>query len=166
MRMKSKRPDEAESTDRAVSPVIGVILMVAITVILAAVIAAFVLDISPGGEPAPNANLEVTNENADDDEITIGHEGGDSISGDDLTIVAYADGSVEAEATVGDNIQGGESSEMTTGDTFTASNDGGDDDTEIEEIRVIHDPSDTTLIDHDPDDGFELGDDGWDIEEP
>ena len=34
--------------ERAVSPVIGVILMVAITVILAAVIAAFVLDIGPG----------------------------------------------------------------------------------------------------------------------
>ena len=37
--------------ERAVSPVIGVILMVAITVILAAVIAAFVLDIGDTGEP-------------------------------------------------------------------------------------------------------------------
>ncbi|ELZ12114.1 flagellin domain-containing protein [Natrinema thermotolerans DSM 11552] len=44
---------------RAVSPVIGVILMVAITVILAAVIAAFVLDMgdSMGDEPA-NAVVE------------------------------------------------------------------------------------------------------------
>lgn len=41
--------------DRAVSPVIGVILMVAITVILAAVIAAFVLGIGPGDEPVDGA---------------------------------------------------------------------------------------------------------------
>ncbi|WP_226039016.1 type IV pilin N-terminal domain-containing protein [Natrinema sp. DC36] len=38
--------------ERAVSPVIGVILMVAITVILAAVIAAFVLDMG-GNQSAP-----------------------------------------------------------------------------------------------------------------
>lgn len=42
--------------ERAVSPVIGVILMVAITVILAAVIAAFVLDIGPG-EADPSASI-------------------------------------------------------------------------------------------------------------
>jgi len=47
--------------DRAVSPVIGVILMVAITVILAAVIAAFVLDIGPG-DPDPNAAVAVNNQ--------------------------------------------------------------------------------------------------------
>jgi len=44
--------------ERAVSPVIGVILMVAITVILAAVIAAFVLDIGDTGEPV-QANIDV-----------------------------------------------------------------------------------------------------------
>ncbi|NGM69423.1 type IV pilin [Natronolimnobius sp. AArcel1] len=41
--------------ERAVSPVIGVILMVAITVILAAVIAAFVLDLGQQSEPAQAA---------------------------------------------------------------------------------------------------------------
>lgn len=54
--------------ERAVSPVIGVILMVAITVILAAVIAAFVLDIGPG-DPDPNAAVEysVSEASGDDD---------------------------------------------------------------------------------------------------
>ena len=47
--------------DRAVSPVIGVILMVAITVILAAVIAAFVLDLGPG-EPDPQAAISFENQ--------------------------------------------------------------------------------------------------------
>ncbi|MFP8957158.1 type IV pilin [Natrialbaceae archaeon A-CW3] len=53
MKMESKLQTEDESTSRGVSPVIGVILMVAITVILAAVIAAFVLDLgsTTGSEP-------------------------------------------------------------------------------------------------------------------
>ncbi|ELZ12105.1 hypothetical protein C478_10913 [Natrinema thermotolerans DSM 11552] len=51
--------------ERAVSPVIGVILMVAITVILAAVIAAFVLDLGQGQSANPQAG--VTTENVDTD---------------------------------------------------------------------------------------------------
>jgi len=43
--------------ERAVSPVIGVILMVAITVILAAVIAAFVLDLGQGQSANAQAGL-------------------------------------------------------------------------------------------------------------
>jgi flagellin-like protein len=44
--------------NRAVSPVIGVILMVAITVILAAVIGAFVLEIGDQQETAPNTSFD------------------------------------------------------------------------------------------------------------
>ncbi|WP_135821308.1 type IV pilin [Halostella litorea] len=47
--------------DRAVSPVIGVILMVAITVILAAVIGAFVLDLGQGQEGNVNAAVSYDN---------------------------------------------------------------------------------------------------------
>ena len=57
--------------ERAVSPVIGVILMVAITVILAAVIAAFVLDIGDAGEPV-QANIDVdTGTDNGDFEVTL-----------------------------------------------------------------------------------------------
>ena len=59
--------------ERAVSPVIGVILMVAITVILAAVIAAFVLDIGDTGEPV-QANIDVSVDDTGDDtdvELTV-----------------------------------------------------------------------------------------------
>ena len=44
-----------DEDERAVSLVNGVILMVAITAILAAVIAAFVLDIGPGSAPVDGA---------------------------------------------------------------------------------------------------------------
>ena len=65
--------------ERAVSPVIGVILMVAITVILAAVIAAFVLDIGPG-----DSTLSATSDisEVDDDEIQVEiASGGGNIDG-------------------------------------------------------------------------------------
>lgn len=52
-----------DEEERAVSPVIGVILMVAITVILAAVIAAFVLDIGPG-DTDPTAAVSVSDSEA------------------------------------------------------------------------------------------------------
>jgi flagellin-like protein len=56
--------------DDAVSPVIGVILMVAITVILAAVIGAFVLDLGQGQEKSPSASFdfEQTSESRDIDD--------------------------------------------------------------------------------------------------
>ncbi|MCZ7381352.1 MAG: type IV pilin N-terminal domain-containing protein [Candidatus Methanoperedens sp.] len=61
--------------DEAVSPVIGVILMVAITVILAAVIAAFVFGM---GTPtkAPQVQLKII---ANSTGIQIIHSGGDSL---------------------------------------------------------------------------------------
>jgi flagellin-like protein len=49
--------------DRAVSPVIGVILMVAITVILAAVIGTFVLGLGEEVESNPSAGVTVDGDN-------------------------------------------------------------------------------------------------------
>jgi flagellin-like protein len=52
------KDNNGQTGNRAVSPVIGVILMVAITVILAAVIGAFVLEIGDQQETAPNTSFE------------------------------------------------------------------------------------------------------------
>jgi len=82
--------------DRAVSPVIGVILMVAITVILAAVIGTFVLglgdqvqsttpqasfgfDMNPAGGNGFDAS-------DDGDSISITHESGDTIEASSLSV--------------------------------------------------------------------------------
>ena len=74
----------------AVSPVIGVILMVAITVILAAVIAAFVFGLGGSQQAAPTASITVTN-NPDSPsmDLKIQHKGGDTLKGGDwkLSIV-------------------------------------------------------------------------------
>jgi len=74
--------------ERAVSPVIGVILMVAITVILAAVIAAFVLDIGPG-DADPNAAVEVDGDGTDSASISLISLDSGSTSG--VAIVAEED---------------------------------------------------------------------------
>ena len=63
---------------RAVSPVIGVILMVAITVILAAVIGTFVLGLGDQVESAPQASFNF-DLNEDTNEVEITHRGGDTI---------------------------------------------------------------------------------------
>ncbi|KTG26657.1 type IV pilin [Haloferax profundi] len=74
---------------RAVSPVIGVILMVAITVILAAVIGTFVLGLGDQvGDTAPQASFsfEYTNDSVNGDELSITHESGDGIPATQLTV--------------------------------------------------------------------------------
>ena len=71
------QPDE-ETSDRAVSPVIGVILMVAITVILAAVIATFVLGL---GEQVSDTSPTVSFTCSDDNLV---HNGGDTLQADNL----------------------------------------------------------------------------------
>jgi flagellin-like protein len=63
----------------AVSPVIGVILMVAITVILAAVIAAFVFGLGGSQVKTPQASLSAVTASSATKNITISHSGGDSI---------------------------------------------------------------------------------------
>ena len=71
--------------ERAVSPVIGVILMVAITVILAAVIGAFVLGLGDSvSETAPSAQISF---DYSDGDVTVTHEGGDSFDGDNVRAV-------------------------------------------------------------------------------
>ena len=65
--------------DDAVSPVIGVILMVAITVILAAVIAAFVLGLGDSDEVGPSVSFNY-NYDSGDEQLTITVQSGDSFT--------------------------------------------------------------------------------------
>jgi flagellin-like protein len=72
--------------DNAVSPVIGVILMVAITVILAAVIASFVLGLgNQTGEVSPTASFTFDYDNSAQ-EVTVTHDTGEAIPVNQLYI--------------------------------------------------------------------------------
>ena len=76
---------ELFTEDRGVSPVIGVILMVAITVILAAVIGAFVLGLGDqASNTAPQASFSF--DFSEDDTVTVTHTGGDTIQNSSLTL--------------------------------------------------------------------------------
>ncbi|WP_424006912.1 type IV pilin [Haloferax denitrificans] len=90
--------------DSAVSPVIGVILMVAITVILAAVIGTFVLGLGDQvGATSPQASFsyDFDNDVSDSDtdaQLVITHESGTSISAGRLTVTVDGTG-VAADTT-------------------------------------------------------------------
>lgn len=57
--------------ESAVSPVVGVILMVAVTVILSAVIGSFVLDLTPSSSEQVQAGVSVSENTAGDYEVTV-----------------------------------------------------------------------------------------------
>ena len=82
-----------DDDERAVSPVIGVILMVAITVILAAVIGAFVLQLGDSvSQTAPQASIGVDSITADDNEIVLRHSGGDTVEWDETQLIVEKEG--------------------------------------------------------------------------
>jgi flagellin-like protein len=79
--------NELFADDDAVSPVIGVILMVAITVILAAVIGTFVLGLGSQIETTEPQSTFTFEEN-NDDSITVTHDGGQPVDADNVDVVA------------------------------------------------------------------------------
>jgi len=137
--------------DRAVSPVIGVILMVAITVILAAVIGTFVLGLGDQVQSTtPQAQFGFETANLGDgaagnDSVTITHESGDSIDSNDLEIVigsetVFNDGSDSAptDATIDSSF----GDTVSAGSTFTISEDADVWNGETT-VRVIYDSPDS-----------------------
>ncbi|WP_262176536.1 type IV pilin N-terminal domain-containing protein [Haloarcula laminariae] len=86
--------------DDAVSPVIGVILMVAITVILAAVIATFVLGLGDSlSNQAPQASFT-----CEGDDLV--HDGGDELQGDTLYLANESSSLGGGPYSAGDTIFG------------------------------------------------------------
>jgi len=118
--------------DRGVSPVIGVILMVAITVILAAVIGTFVLGLGDSLEQAPQAQLDA--EINADDELQITHNGGDALPEGDLDLTING-GAAEGYFTSGSEFTVGQSQDTNIAVTST------------DRIRIIHTPSDSIILD-------------------
>jgi len=97
--------------EKAVSPVIGVILMVAITVILAAIIAAFVFGMAPPSM-APQASIRGTVTQVEGDNvIKLEHQGGDTIVMDSASVRIVVGG----EALATDNYLT-EDTEFSTGE--------------------------------------------------
>ncbi len=132
--------------DRAVSPVIGVILMVAITVILAAVIGTFVLGLGDQLQAtAPQASFGFDT-SSDQSEVTITHESGDTIGASNVKISAtdnFTAGGVTNTASATWNEFDGTNSEVSAGSSVTIVHDDADGSTFAgETVRVIFDNPD------------------------
>ncbi|WP_323676916.1 type IV pilin N-terminal domain-containing protein [Halorubellus sp. PRR65] len=98
----------------AVSPVIGVILMVAITVILAAVIGAFVLGIGGSQTKVPQASFDYNVDSGGHLEVT--HQGGDAITPDRIS---FAGARTEAAGDVSIVSDANSNSKWDAGETMT-----------------------------------------------
>ena len=133
--------------DRGVSPVIGVILMVAITVILAAVIGAFVLGLGDqASSSAPQAQF--SSDFSGNETVELEHAGGQNVDRGEISVrvagtTVYEDGEVDTDAQFGD---GGTSFEETsenwedpirTGDTLNLTTSTETDDTPGEDVQII-----------------------------
>jgi flagellin-like protein len=122
--------------ENAVSPVIGVILMVAITVILAAVIGTFVLGLGDQvQQTSPNAQFSFDYDSSAV-ELEITHGGGDGIDSDQISFA----GDITASTNTWTAVAGYASEEtVTAGDsvTLTDSSSGVTLDTSPETVRVI-----------------------------
>jgi len=105
--------------ERAVSPVIGVILMVAITVILAAVIGTFVLGIGQDQQSTPQVSFDF--EGAAGSSVTVSHAGGATLTPDNTgsLVVEYVDSS---GADASDTWASGGGFSLSAGDSITTSN--------------------------------------------
>ncbi|MFC6989310.1 type IV pilin [Haloplanus sp. GCM10025708] len=106
--------------DRAVSPVIGVILMVAITVILAAVIGTFVLGLGQQvQQTTPQASFTFDYDSSSNGTVDVTHEGGATFESENTaTLTVQVNGSVDR--------QRGWSLDVSAGDQFTVGDIGGD----------------------------------------
>ncbi|AUG46657.1 type IV pilin [Haloarcula taiwanensis] len=130
--------------DDAVSPVIGVILMVAITVILAAVIASFVLGLGDQAQQAtPQASFSWEYEAGEaesgtaDGLVTVTHDGGDSIEVSSLYI----------RGTFGSNSGTSSNGDWTSHESYTSSGSdvtaGSNVEADVDsnyDLRVIYEP--------------------------
>ena len=131
--------------ERAVSPVIGVILMVAITVILAAVIGAFVLGIGGDQNATPQASISLdadAGDGSDDSTVTIGHNGGQTLQVDELQL--SIDGSFVANPIDDGNLHGTPGDTLSSGESINVTTHDDDDALDFDEdvsVRLVHEPS-------------------------
>ncbi|ELZ36422.1 flagellin domain-containing protein [Halorubrum distributum JCM 10247] len=118
------------------SPVIGVILMVAITVILAAVIGTFVLGLGDQlGDTAPQASFDIVEANDTAKEVTFVKTGGQTIDASDLALSIngnrYDGAFPDQDWESGQQVIGNYTSDS-YGDGTT--------------VRIIHDPSGSAIF--------------------
>lgn len=133
---------------RGVSAVIGVILMVAITVVMGAVVAAYAYGYLGNITQPPNVVLSVLDDPTDQDSLLIKHSGGESVSANDWKCSVTA--GKESSTNFASQTETGAVA-ISTGTTLDVDYITVDGSTAITtgwyHIIVVHVPSDTILLD-------------------
>lgn len=143
--MKIEGLFELRDDENAVSPVIGVILMVAITVILAAVIGTFVLGLGQEmNKNAPTSQLSFDQAAGNNPaSVTLSHDGGDKLNQGEVSIVFEpGDGDTLDDGTGDSPVdtwadQSSPEEEVTAGESVELQTDGGDDFQSGDVIKVV-----------------------------
>jgi flagellin-like protein len=158
--MKANR--KFSKDEDAVSPVIGVILMVAITVILAAVIAAFVFGMGGNlSQAPPTVSITASSNSATSEEdIIIEHSGGDVLKGSEwkLCVVATGNNTAYAFSLAADDFAVGDQLVISIGETIDDPDSGfanglysGAGDTfdlgAKYDVKMVHIPSNSLVLD-------------------
>ncbi|MCZ9313058.1 MAG: type IV pilin N-terminal domain-containing protein [Methanocorpusculum sp.] len=94
MKSQTRKQTLIHQKESAVSPVIGVMLMLVVTIIIAAFVSVFAGGTFSSTEVAPSASLDVSiisngGESKDQYVMLIKHLGGDSIASGDMQVVSY-----------------------------------------------------------------------------
>jgi flagellin-like protein len=113
--------NELFTDDDAVSPVIGVILMVAITVILAAVIGTFVLGLGDQVQ-STTPQAQFTFDVQSNDNLQITHDGGDPVEVGNLNVTSDGSSGIGTDICQDSTDTGGNywpADELTAGDSCT-----------------------------------------------
>ena len=113
---------ELFTDDSAVSPVIGVILMVAITVILAAVIGSFVLNLGGSlNDSAPQASFGFDFNTTSADNVTVTHQSGDTIDAERLNVTGVKPDPIKwTDAGTGGPVSAGSSATFNSTGSFAS----------------------------------------------
>ena len=158
--MKANR--KFSKDEEAVSPVIGVILMVAITVILAAVIAAFVFNMGGSLTSAPPTVSIIASSNSatTGPDIVIKHVGGEPLIGSDWKFSVATEGEPPAYVTTSSDdvfevgnqlvVNTGETTETTAtswGISWEYSGNGTALTNQKYSVQVVHIPSNSMVLD-------------------
>jgi flagellin-like protein len=133
---------------RGVSPVIAVILMVAITIVMGAVIAGFAYGYLGTTQKSPNVGLSVIDDPLTDDQLLIKHNGGQTIEADEWKCSITA--GKESTTDFTDQDETGENT-ISTGTVLTVTEETDTGDTALAagwyHVVAVHIGSDTILID-------------------
>lgn len=99
--------DRSQIHERAVAPVVGISLLIAITVILAAVIGSVVFGLSGDTSDPPEVTLSFS---AEGTTVELHHEGGETLDSDDV-VIKY-DGKVDQ---IDSDLDAGQTQEILAG---------------------------------------------------